>query len=86
MPCPTYYPTFVRKTSVYLSEAQAERLARLSEQQGRPQAQIIRDAIAAYAAAARSGDRRFSVDGVVEGDGTSVADVGDDDLLQGFGV
>ena len=74
----------MRKTSVYLSDAQAERLSRLSEQEGRPQAAIIREAITAYGAR-RSGDRQFSLDGVVVGDGTSIADVADDERLRGFG-
>ena len=74
----------MRKTSVYLSEAQAQRLARLAQDEGRSQAEIIRQAIASYGVA-RSGDRRFSLDGVAAGDGSSIADVGDDELLQGFG-
>ncbi len=74
----------MRKTSVYLSEVQAERLARLSKQQRRPQAEIIRDAIAAYAAP-RPEERRFSLDGVVVGDGATIADVDEDELLRGFG-
>jgi hypothetical protein len=35
-----------RKTSVYLSHRQAERLAALPREEGRPQAEIPRDAIA----------------------------------------
>jgi len=82
--CPTCYPTWVRKTSVYLSEAQAERLSRLSKQEERPQAEIIREAIAAYGVL-RSRDRDFSLDGVAVGDGSSIADVADDEFLRGFG-
>jgi predicted transcriptional regulator len=74
----------VRKTSVYLSEAQADRLSRLSKQEGRPQAEIIREAITAYGVL-RPGDRQFSLDGVALGDGTSIADVAEEELLQGFG-
>lgn len=74
----------MRKTSVYLSEAQADRLSRLSKQEGRPQAEIIREAITAYGVL-RSADRQFSLDGVAVGDGTSIADVADEELLQGFG-
>ena len=74
----------MRKTSVYLTDAQAERLARLSKQQGRPQAEIIRDAIATYAPP-RPGERHFSLDGVVVGDGTTISEIGEDELLRGFG-
>ena len=35
----------MRKTSVYLDDEQAERLARLSETEGRSQAEIVREAI-----------------------------------------
>ncbi len=73
----------MRKTSVYLSEAQAERLRRLAKQEGRPQAEIIRDAIASYVPS--SPDRRFTLDGVAEGDGSSIADMADPELLMGFG-
>jgi len=38
----------MRKTSVYLGEEQAERLARLARQEGRSQAEILREAIAGY--------------------------------------
>jgi len=74
----------LRKTSVYLSEAEAGRLSRLSKQEGRSQAEIIREAIAAHGVL-RSPDRDFSLDGVATGDGSSIADVADDDLLRGFG-
>ena len=74
----------MRKTSVYLSEADAERLARLSELEGRPQAAIIRDAIARYEQPV-SGDRNFSMMGAGRGDGRSVADIPDEELYEGFG-
>ena len=38
----------MRKTSVYLDDEQAERLARLARQEGRSQAEILRAAVAAY--------------------------------------
>jgi predicted DNA-binding protein len=37
----------MRKTSIYLDQNGAERLARLAREEKRPQAEIIRDAIAA---------------------------------------
>lgn len=74
----------MRKTSVYLTDAQAERLACLSKQERRPQAEIIRDAVATYTSP-RPGERHFSLDGVVVGDGTTIADIDEDELLRGFG-
>ncbi|HEY2593293.1 MAG TPA: CopG family transcriptional regulator, partial [Chloroflexota bacterium] len=50
----------MRKTSVYLADEQAERLARLARQEGRSQAEILREAIAAYQPAA-SRDRSFAL-------------------------
>ena len=38
----------MRKTSVYLDDEQARRLARLAGQEGRSQAEILRAAVAAY--------------------------------------
>src|SRR5262245_31405399 len=48
--CPTSCPilAYMRKTSVYLDDEQAERLARLSRAEGRSQAEIVRDAISCY--------------------------------------
>jgi predicted transcriptional regulator len=50
----------MRKTSVYLDDAQADRLARLAVREGRSQAEILRDAVAAYEPPA-VGDREFEV-------------------------
>lgn len=74
----------MRKTSVYLSDADAERLARLSELEGRPQAAIIRDAIARYEHPV-IGDRNFAMFNTGRGDGRSVADIPDEELYEGFG-
>ncbi|CAN5149096.1 hypothetical protein BH20ACT16_BH20ACT16_14110 [soil metagenome] len=74
----------MRKTSVYLSDEAAERLAQLAAIEGRPQAQIIRDALASYARP-RPGDRNFAMMGSGEGDGRSVADIPEEELLEGFG-
>jgi hypothetical protein len=74
----------MRKTSVYLDDALAERLARLARKEGRPQAEILREAIAAYQPAG-SDDRVFALDGCVTGDGSSIAELDDEALLQGFG-
>lgn len=74
----------MKKTSIYLDEGDVQRLRRLSEMEGRSQALIIREAIATYEAI-RKPDRRFELAGSWEGDGTSVADVPEDELLRGFG-
>jgi hypothetical protein len=84
MPYLVPYTESMRKTSVYLSEELAERLARLARETGRSQADILRAAIAAYQPPP-SADRVFAIDGCVTGDGSSVADIDEDELLRGFG-
>ena len=74
----------MRKTSVYLDEEQAERLARLSRQEGRPQAEILREAVATYQPKPPQ-DRNFALAGSGRGDGSSIADVPEEELLKGFG-
>jgi predicted transcriptional regulator len=74
----------MKKTSIYLSEAEAERLRRLAIAEGRSQAEIVRDAIASYESR-RQSDRDFALDGSWAGDGTSVADLSEEELLRGFG-
>lgn len=74
----------MRKTSVYLSDADAERLADLAKREGRPKAAIIRDAIARYRTPP-AGGRSFAMMGAGHGDGRSVADIPDEELYEGFG-
>jgi hypothetical protein len=74
----------MRKTSVYLDENQAQRLARLARQEGRSQAEILREAVATYQPKP-SRDRSFALAGSGRGDGSSIADVPEEDLLKGFG-
>src|SRR5262249_2159165 len=81
---PTLHSDAVRKTSVYLDQEQAERLARLAREEGRSQAAVLRDAIATYRQRP-SEDRNFALSRVRRGDGTSIADVPEDDVLEGFG-
>lgn len=81
---PTCYPTSVRKTSLYLSDDDARRLRRLADAEGRSQADVVRSAIAAYERN-RGADRAFALSRAWEGDGSSVADVTEERLLQGFG-
>lgn len=75
----------MRKTSIYLEDEQAERLARLSRAEGRPQSQIIREAISKYQPHTRR-DRDFALTGCVEGRGDSIADLEPDELMHGFGA
>jgi len=74
----------MRKTSVYLDEDQARRLARLARQEGRSQAEILREAVANYEPKP-SEDRRFALAGSGRGDGSSVAALSEEELLEGFG-
>lgn len=88
--CPTCYPTYMamRKTSVYLDDAHVQRLARLSRQEGRSQADILREAIDAYEPAP-SRDRDFALaEGFkrVDCDPRPISRIADDELLQGFGA
>lgn len=75
----------MRKTSVYLSEAEAAQLRQLAEALGRPQSQIIREAIASYARSVGR-DRRFALARAGAGPGGTVADVAEEVLLDGFGT
>jgi predicted DNA-binding protein len=77
----------MRKTSVYLDDGQAERLARLARQEGRSQAEILREAVATYESPA-SRDRDFEVAaGFPRRDGASrpISKIPDEELLEGFG-
>ena len=78
------YTECMRKTSVYLDEEQAERLARISREEGRPQAEILREAVASYQPKTTE-DRNFVLAGSGRGDGSSIADVPEEELLEGFG-
>ena len=84
MPYILPYTGAMRKTSVYLSDDLAERLARIARETGRSQADILRSAIAAYQPPPPA-DRAFALSGCVTGDGSSVADIDEDELLRGFG-
>lgn len=84
MPYIVPYTWLMRKTSVYLDEQQAERLARLASQEGRSQAEILREAVARYEPEP-SQDRSFALAGSGRGDGSSIADLPEEDLLEGFG-
>jgi len=74
----------VKKTSVYLTEAEADMLRTLAEREGRSQAAVLREALAVYDERSLP-DRNFAMHGIFDGDGTSIADVPDDELMEGFG-
>lgn len=73
----------MKKTSVYLDESDVERLRVLAERSGMSQAEVIRAAIQAYES--KLPDRNFALTAAWDGDGRSVADSTEDELLQGFG-
>lgn len=75
----------MHKTSVYLTDDDQERLEYLARREGKSQAEILREALRQYENHPR--DRRPwpSLDGSGEGDGRSVADIPEDELLRGFG-
>ncbi|MEX2620783.1 MAG: CopG family transcriptional regulator [Egibacteraceae bacterium] len=74
----------MEKTSVYLSDAERERLGHLAAVTGRSQSAIIREAIASYQPAA-AGGRDLALTGVADGPAGSIADLPDEELLDGFG-
>jgi hypothetical protein len=74
----------MKKTSIYLDDGDSERLRRMATREGRSQAEIVRAALAAYESQLRP-DRNFALAGSWYGDGTSVADIPEEELLKGFG-
>ncbi len=74
----------MKKTSVYLTESEAETLRNLAEREGRSQAAVLREALSIYDERSVP-DRDFEMEGIFDGDGTSIADVPDDELMKGFG-
>jgi predicted DNA-binding protein len=82
------YAWTVRKTSVYLNDEQADRLARLASQEGRSQAEILREAIAAYQPAP-SRDRAFALAAGfrrIDPDPRPISEIPESELLDGFGA
>jgi predicted DNA-binding protein len=77
----------MRKTSVYLDEAQSERLAGLAREEGRSQAEILRDAIARYEPAPAPDPDFALAEGFarVGGDPRPVSEIPERELLDGFG-
>ncbi len=87
MPYVLPYTAVMRKTSVYLEDEQAERLARLARQAGRSQADILREAVATYEPPA-SRDRHFELAAGfprTDADSRPISKIPDEELLEGFG-
>ena len=82
------YTVSMRKTSVYLDEQQVQRLALLSRAEGRPQAEIIREAIQVYESSTAP-DRDFELAKArsprIEDNPRHIWEIPDEELLEGFG-
>lgn len=77
----------MRKTSVYLDQQQAERLARLAREEGRSQAEILREAVAGYQPKS-SQDRNFALAAGfarTDDDPRPISQIPEHELLEGFG-
>jgi predicted DNA-binding protein len=77
----------VRKTSVYLTERESDRLAELARSEGRSQAEIIREAITSYIPPGR-GDGDFALAAGfarIDEDPRPISEIPEDELLDGFG-
>ena len=78
----------MRKTSVYLDEAQAARLSRLAREEGRSQAEILRAAVDAYQPQP-SRDRNFALAAGfrrIDDDPRPISEIPERELLDGFGT
>lgn len=81
------YWLIMRKTSIYLDDEQVERLARLARAEGRPQAEIVREAISCYRSSPKR-DRNFALAGNFErndDDSRPISEIPEDELMRGFG-
>jgi predicted DNA-binding protein len=77
----------MRKTSVYLDEMEARRLASLARQEGRSQADVLREAVATYRPRPSS-DRDFALAAGftrIDGDPRPISELPERELLAGFG-
>jgi predicted DNA-binding protein len=77
----------MRKTSIYLNQEQADRLARLAREEGRSQADILREAIATYRPrSSRARDFALAAGFVrIDGDPRPISEIPEQELLDGFG-
>ena len=77
----------MRKTSVYLDEARAARLARLAQLEGRSQAEVLRSAVDAYQPHLAAG-RDFALAAGfarIDDDPRPISQIPEHELLSGFG-
>lgn len=77
----------MRKISVCLDDELADRLARLARAEGRPQAEIVREAISSYRPAPKR-DRNFALAGNferIDADSHRISEIHEDELMRGFG-
>ena len=78
----------MRKTSVYLDDAQAARLSRLAQEEGSSQAEILRAAVDAYQPQP-SLDRDFALAAGfrrIDDDDRPISQIPEHELLDGFGA
>jgi len=77
----------MKKTSVYLSERESNRLAELARSEKRSQAEIIREAIATYIPPGRSEGEFALAAGFerIDDDPRSISEIPEEELLEGFG-
>jgi predicted DNA-binding protein len=77
----------MRKTSVYLTEHESQRLAELARSEGRSQAEIIREAITTYVPRG-GGIGEFALAAGferIDDDPRPISEIPEDVLLDGFG-
>lgn len=77
----------MRKTSIYLSDEQADRLVQLAQAEGRSQAEIIREAISSYRPRPKQ-DRNFALAGNferIDPDSRPISEIAEGEWLRGFG-
>jgi predicted DNA-binding protein len=88
MPYAMPYNEAMHKTSVYLDDELTARLARLAREEGTSQAEILREAVAAYRPKP-SRDRNFALAGAgfrrIDDDPRSISEIPDEELFEGFG-
>jgi hypothetical protein len=73
----------MKKTSVYLTQDQVDRLKRIARAEQRSEAEVVRAAIDSYPEPASK--RRILAYKVGRGPGGSIADIPEEEYLKGFG-
>lgn len=74
----------MKKSSVYLSDAEARRLAWLARQEGRSRSEVLRAAIRAYSPRG-AGQGGFNLFDSGQSDGVAWDEIDEAELLDGFG-